>query len=401
MVPAPAERKSVERTGRTRPRRVEHRPRPLRVPGGESAAPRAGYSRPGHDQKPAGHRPGTRTRRHPDLPVANRRAIHPGHRGPAQRRPRRLPRPGCTGVDQADRGRDPGQPEIHRVHGLRPDPHDRQRPQDPARPARAVDLVTRTRPPPASGPGHLGHRPENRRAARQRPRPRDAHHPARPPVHPAIPDPVPDLPPPHARHRQAHPHRHHPHLLHLPPRTRQPPPPQLARIAPAHRALISDLEAPAAPADPAAAAYRARIRARYAELYAERTRTETDLAALQATAAPDNDPTLLDDLPTVAGILPDAPDRIKLALLAAFDINALSNKDADQVTVWATITSDTPRPVAALLNDPRTDDDPGQPATAPISQLGQNTPATSMVHSRGQAGACGGWKRGERYLPQH
>jgi DNA invertase Pin-like site-specific DNA recombinase len=176
---------------------------------------------------------------------------------------------------------------------------------------------------------------------------------------------------------------------------------QLARIDTAERGLISELEAPADPADPAAAAYRARIRARYAELYAERTRTETDLAALQATAAPDNDPTLLDDLPTVAGILPDAPDRIKLALLAAFDINALYNKDDDQVTVWATITSDTPRTVAALLNDPRTDDDTGQPATAPISQLGQNTPATSMVHRRGQAGACGGWKRGERYLPQH
>jgi len=46
---------------------------------------------------------------------------------------------------------------------------------------------------------------------------------------------------------------------------------QLARIDTAERALISGLETQADPADPAAQAYRARIRARYAELYDERT----------------------------------------------------------------------------------------------------------------------------------
>jgi site-specific DNA recombinase len=155
---------------------------------------------------------------------------------------------------------------------------------------------------------------------------------------------------------------------------------QLARIDAAERGLISELEAPADPRDPAAAAYRARIRARYAELYAERTSTETDLAALQAAATPDNDPTLLDELPFAAGILPCAPDRIKQALLTAFDINALYNKDDNQVTIWATITSDIPRTIAALLSDPRTDHDTGQAVTPPtswnrISQSGQGTPA--------------------------
>jgi len=42
----------------------------------------------------------------------------------------------------------------------------------------------------------------------------------------------------------------------------------------------------------------------------------------------------------------------------------------DQVTIWASLTEDTPRTVAAILTDPRTDDDTGQarapaPGTAP------------------------------------
>ena len=158
---------------------------------------------------------------------------------------------------------------------------------------------------------------------------------------------------------------------------------QLNRIEVAERGLISELEAPADPGNPATAAYRARIRARYAELHNERTTTETELSTLQATAIPDNDPTLLDELPFAADVLPHAPGRIKQALFAAFDIHALYSKDTDQVTIWATLTSDTPRTIDALINDPRTDDGTGQPATpsnsqtpaqAPISQLRQATP---------------------------
>ena len=154
---------------------------------------------------------------------------------------------------------------------------------------------------------------------------------------------------------------------------------QLNRIDAAERGLISELEAPADPADPASAAYRARIRARYAELYQERTKTEAELAALQATTPQGNDPTLLDELPTAAGIMADAPPRIKQALLAAFDIYALYNKDDDQITIRATLTHDTPRTVTALLNDPRTDDDTGPHPTPPASQ----TPAQAPIaHSR-------------------
>jgi DNA invertase Pin-like site-specific DNA recombinase len=164
---------------------------------------------------------------------------------------------------------------------------------------------------------------------------------------------------------------------------------QLARIEVAERGLISELEAPADPGDPAAAAYRARIRARYAELYADRTKTEAERDALQATAIPDNDPTLLDELPTAAGVLPQAPARIKQALFTAFDIYALYNKETDQVTIRASLTQDTPGIIAALLADPRTDDDTGQhptpltsktPGQNLISEFGRGTPVHQIHH---------------------
>jgi site-specific DNA recombinase len=78
---------------------------------------------------------------------------------------------------------------------------------------------------------------------------------------------------------------------------------ELARIDTAERGLISELEQPADPSDPAAQAYRARIRERFTELYAERTATETKLTELQAATPDDNDPALLDALPIAAGIL--------------------------------------------------------------------------------------------------
>jgi site-specific DNA recombinase len=138
---------------------------------------------------------------------------------------------------------------------------------------------------------------------------------------------------------------------------------QLARIDTAERALISELETAADPADPAAQAYRARIRARYAELYDERTRTETALAAAETATTQANDPELLDELPQAGDIVTAAPDRIKEAIYAAFDIHALYRHDQHQVTVWATITPSTPATIAGLIADPRTDSDthPGTP----------------------------------------
>jgi hypothetical protein len=101
----------------------------------------------------------------------------------------------------------------------------------------------------------------------------------------------------------------------------------------------------------------ARIRARYAELYDERSRTEAQLKALLASAVPENYPEPLDQLPIATAAFTDAPDRIKAALLTAFDIQALYRHDQDQITIWATITGDTPRTIDTLLADPRTDSD--------------------------------------------
>ena len=298
-------------------------------------------------------------------------------------------------------------------------------------------MVTAAVAPGPDRPGHLGRRPGHRRAARQHPRRRDAHHPARPPLPAPRPPALQRLPAPHARitkrNRQGRPYSYyvcsHDHTN---PRlaAQYPDHPrvtvrdetistavatfiadrllgpdrktmltaalpadaaeqtarhaeaaghlrkQLARIDTAERALISELEIAADPADPAAQAYRARIRARYAELYDERTRTETALAAAETATTQAEDPTLLDELPLAGDIVTAAPDRIKEAIYAAFDIHALYRHDQHQVTIWATITPATPATIAALITDPRTDSDthPGTPSapatsTEAVSQL--------------------------------
>jgi DNA invertase Pin-like site-specific DNA recombinase len=148
---------------------------------------------------------------------------------------------------------------------------------------------------------------------------------------------------------------------------------ELARIDTAEAGLITELQQLGSDTSPATQAYRTRIRASNAGLYAQRTAIEAKLAEIQAAAPPDNDPGLLDQLPIAARVLADAPDRIKAALLDAFQIQALYNKDMNQVTIWATLTEDTPRTIAALLEDPRTGNDtaarPAPPAPAAVSQL--------------------------------
>ena len=55
-------------------------------------------------------------------------------------------------------------------------------------------------------------------------------------------------------------------------------------------------------------------------------------------------------------ILERAPDRIKQKLFDAFDIQALYNKAANQITLWATITPSTPAALAAIIADSETPD---------------------------------------------
>jgi hypothetical protein len=143
---------------------------------------------------------------------------------------------------------------------------------------------------------------------------------------------------------------------------------------------------------PAASAYRNRIRARFTGLCADRTAIEAELATLEEPATEPNDPTLLDELPTLGDILTDAPAGLTERLLDVFGIKAVYNRDKHQVTIHATITGATPQAVADLLTDPRADHNSqpaSDPAPAPQDHVGHLTghtgssPRASTARNRG------------------
>ena len=132
----------------------------------------------------------------------------PGHPRPAGRRPGHLParRPG----DWLDHRRDlfdPGQPEIHRVPGVRPDP------QGQARPARPVVLARPAHPPRHRRPGHLGNRPEGRGRAPQRTRRRDPQPGQLAELPVPVPGPLQNLQAPHVRDPQTAPAQQNAHRI--------------------------------------------------------------------------------------------------------------------------------------------------------------------------------------------
>ena len=171
---------------------------------------------------------------------------------------------------------------------------------------------------------------------------------------------------------------------------------KIARLDTAEAALITELETPADPGDPAAQALRQRIRARFTDLYTQRTTLETELAALQDTPAEhDNDPTLLDELPILGDILTEAPAALTERLLDAFDVQAVYNRDKNQVTIHATLTGATPQAIKDLLTDPRADHNTplaSQPGTTPQDHVGHLTGHTgsSPRASTAQRGVPGG-----------
>jgi site-specific DNA recombinase len=130
---------------------------------------------------------------------------------------------------------------------------------------------------------------------------------------------------------------------------------RIRRIETAQDSCILELEQlPADPADTAAAAMRARIRARFADMHHEREQIETQLAALAKTAPAATDPGLLDELPLLGDILPSLPPALKARLLAAFGIEILWNKPGQQVTVFAEITENTLQAIPGIT-DPSQD----------------------------------------------
>ena len=126
---------------------------------------------------------------------------------------------------------------------------------------------------------------------------------------------------------------------------------RLKQIDTAQNSCILELEQlPADPADTAAAALRGRIRARFADLHAEREQLDTQLAALAVATPRAADPALLDELPLAGDVLPGLPPELKARLLEAFDIQVLWNKPGRQATVHAEITDATLRALPAILN---------------------------------------------------
>ena len=86
---------------------------------------------------------------------------------------------------------------------------------------------------------------------------------------------------------------------------------------------------------------------------------ETELAALEeAPAQHQQDPTLLDELPYLGDVLTHAPAALTERLLDAFDVQAVYNRDKNQVTIHATLTTPSPRPSATCSPTP-------EPTTTP------------------------------------
>ena len=126
---------------------------------------------------------------------------------------------------------------------------------------------------------------------------------------------------------------------------------RLKQIDTAQNSCILELEQlPADPADTASAALRGRIRARFADLHAEREQLDAQLAALAASTPRAADPALLDELPLAGDILPGLPPDLKARLLDAFDIQVLWSKPGRQATVFAEITEATLKALPAILN---------------------------------------------------
>ncbi len=140
---------------------------------------------------------------------------------------------------------------------------------------------------------------------------------------------------------------------------------KLAKIDVSETALISELEnTPEGMPEPAVAAYRQRLRARFTELYTERTTLQAQLDTLTTPSdEPASDPALLDELPFLGDIVTNAPTPLIERLLAIFDLSAVYNRDKHQLTIHATITPATPQAIRDLLLDPRADHN--QPASQP------------------------------------
>jgi hypothetical protein len=168
---------------------------------------------------------------------------------------------------------------------------------------------------------------------------------------------------------------------------------RLKQITTGQDSCILELEQlPADPADTAAAALRARIRARFGELHAEREQLQAQLDALTTVTPKAADTSLLDEPPLAGDILPGLPPDLKARLFDAFDLHILWNKQAGQATIWAEITHVTLRALPAILEPGQDgyDDTSEHPSDQPevMEDLFEPAIAGPMSHRAGPGRSC-------------
>ena len=98
---------------------------------------------------------------------------------------------------------------------------------------------------------------------------------------------------------------------------------------------------------------RARIRARFAELHAEREQLETQLAALAAAHPQGRRPDPARPAAPARGHPARPAPQLKAELFQAFDLQVLWNKPGQQATVFAEITEATLRALPGILDPGR------------------------------------------------
>jgi hypothetical protein len=134
--------------------------------------------------------------------------------------------------------------------------------------------------------------------------------------------------------------------------------------------------------DPVSCAIRDRLTQQFSQRYDEKTAIEAELQAIEdAAPLPDNDLTLIDELPYAPGLLAHAPDDLRERLAAAFGLQAIYRQDTRQATLILTITDTTPEIINAILADPRI---PHDTATSPKTATADpaTSPNTSIDLSR-------------------
>jgi vacuolar-type H+-ATPase subunit I/STV1 len=123
---------------------------------------------------------------------------------------------------------------------------------------------------------------------------------------------------------------------------------RIARNEAAQKGLMTELADLGDASSAASTAYRQRIRERFNELYDDTAALQAELDQLAAQAGTVTDADLIAQLPYAPALLIEAPDDIREALAAAFEVHCTYRADQGQMTIRATITDATPGIVTAL-----------------------------------------------------